>query len=144
MLHAFSPKKTQNTSPGQSWTTLHCRNDRLGTRRDLGREHSILLSVTHMLCVSQDCHAASLCVKDSVVLRQAWSKSQWTALMGYITTSTNVRRYQTHHRWQFFFQEDNTQVHCVRNTIQLSEICNFRVSAFCQVCRRTSYLEVAY
>jgi len=37
-----------------------------------------------------------------VVLRQAWSKSQWTVLMGYLTTSTNVRRYQTHHRWQFF------------------------------------------
>jgi len=37
-----------------------------------------------------------------VVLRQAWSKSQWTVLMGYLTTSTNVRRYETHHRWQFF------------------------------------------
>jgi len=37
-----------------------------------------------------------------VVLRQAWSKSQWTVLMGYLTTSTNVRRYQTHRRWQFF------------------------------------------
>jgi len=36
-----------------------------------------------------------------VVLRQAWSKSQWTVLMGYLTVSTNVRRYQTHHRWQF-------------------------------------------
>jgi len=37
-----------------------------------------------------------------VVLRQAWSKSQWTVLMGYLTISTNVRRYQTHHRWHFF------------------------------------------
>ena len=37
-----------------------------------------------------------------VVLRQAWSKSQWTVLMGYLTISTNVRCYQTHHRWQFF------------------------------------------
>ena len=25
----------------------------------------------------------------------------------------------------FFFQEDSTQVHCVCNTIQLSEICDF-------------------
>jgi len=33
-----------------------------------------------------------------VVLHQAWSKSQWTVLMGYVTTSANVRRYQTHHR----------------------------------------------
>jgi len=44
-----------------------------------------------------------------VLLRQAWSKSQWTVLMGYLTISTNVRRYQTHHRWQFFFQEDSAQ-----------------------------------
>jgi len=36
-----------------------------------------------------------------VVLRQAWSESQWTVLMGYRTVSTNVRRYQTHHRWHF-------------------------------------------
>ena len=34
------------------------------TRQDLGREQGILLSVTHMLCVSQDCHAVSRCVKD--------------------------------------------------------------------------------
>jgi len=34
------------------------------TRQDLGREHSILLSVIHMLCVSQVCHGVSRCVKD--------------------------------------------------------------------------------
>jgi len=27
--------------------------------------------------------------------------------MGYLTISTNVRRYQTYHRWHFFFQEDS-------------------------------------
>jgi len=36
--------------------------------------------------------------KVRVVLRQAWSKSQWTVLMGYLTISINVRRYQTRHR----------------------------------------------
>jgi len=36
--------------------------------------------------------------KVRVVLRQAWSKSQWTVLMGYLTISTNVRCYQTDHR----------------------------------------------
>jgi len=36
----------------------------------------------------------------------------------------------------FFFQEDSAQVHCVSNTIQLSEICDFRVSAFCQLVQR--------
>jgi len=29
----------------------------------------------------------------------------------------------------FFFQEDSAQVHCVCNTIQLSEKCDFRVSS---------------
>jgi len=35
-----------------------------------------------------------------------------------------------------FFQKDNAQVHCVCNTIQLSEICDFRVSAFCLVVQK--------
>jgi len=80
-----------------------------------------------MLCVSHVCHGVSLCVKDGLVLCQAWSKSPWTILMGYLylTISTNVRRYQTHHRWHFFFQEDSAQVHCVCNTVQLSEKCDF-------------------
>ena len=44
----------------------------------------------------------------------------------------------------FFFQEDSTQVHCVcNNTIQLSEICDFRVSAFCQVVQKHKLFEVA-
>jgi len=34
------------------------------TRQDLGREHSFLLSVIHILCVSQVCHGISRCVKD--------------------------------------------------------------------------------
>jgi len=36
------------------------------------------------------------------VVLQTWTESQWTVLMGYFTVSTNVRCYQTHHRWQFF------------------------------------------
>jgi len=37
--------------------------------------------------------------------------------MGYLTISTNARRYQTHHRWHFFFQEDSALVymHCACN-----------------------------
>jgi len=34
------------------------------TTQDLGREHSILLSVTHMLSINQVCHGVSCCVKD--------------------------------------------------------------------------------
>jgi len=150
MLHAFFYQKTRNTVKNITWSELNhpslSKRSTGCTRQDLGREHSILLRVTYMLCVSQGCHAVSRCEKMGVVLRQAWSKSQWTVLMGYLTISTNVRRYQIHHRWHFFFQEDSTQVHCVCNTIQLSEICdfNFRVSAFCQVVQKHKLLEVAY
>ena len=42
-----------------------------------------------------------------------------------------------------FFQEDSAQVHCVCNTIQLSEICDFHDSAFCQVVQKHLLLEVA-
>ena len=34
------------------------------TTEDLEREHSILLSVTHMFCINQVCHGDSRCVKD--------------------------------------------------------------------------------
>jgi len=40
-----------------------------------------------------------------VVLRQAWSESQWTVLMGYLTTSTNVWRYQHITDDNFFLSE---------------------------------------
>jgi len=43
----------------------------------------------------------------------------------------------------FFFQEDSAQVHCVCNTIRLSEIRDFRVSAFCQVVQKHELFEVA-
>jgi len=43
----------------------------------------------------------------------------------------------------FFFQEDSAQVHCVCNTIQLSETCDFRVSAFCQVVQKHKLFEVS-
>ena len=42
----------------------------------------------------------------------------------------------------FFFQEDSAQVHCVCNTIQLSEICDLRVSPFCQAVQKHKLLEV--
>jgi len=43
----------------------------------------------------------------------------------------------------FFLQEDSAQVHCVCNTIQLSEICDFYVSAVCQVVHKHKLFEVA-
>ena len=47
----------------------------------------ILLSVTHMLYVKQDCHGVGHCVKDGSL---SLSESQWTVLMAYLTISTNV------------------------------------------------------
>jgi len=139
--------KTRNTVKNIMWLELNhpslSKRSTWCTRQDLGREHSILLGVTHMLCVSQVRHSVSRCVKVGVVLNQAWSKSQWTVLMGYLTISTNVRRYHIHHWWQFFFQEDSAQVHCACNTIQLSEKCDFRVSPFWQVVQKHNLFEVA-
>jgi len=49
--------------------------------------------------------------------------------MGYV----NVNKCETLSNTKddnFFFQEDSAQVHGMCNTVQLSEICDFRVSAF--------------
>ena len=57
--------------------------------------------------------------KVRVVRRQAWSESQWTVLMGYITISTNVDAIKHITDDIFFCQEDSALVHCVCNTVQL-------------------------
>jgi len=44
----------------------------------------------------------------------------------------------------FFFQEDSAQVHCVCNTIQLSENVIFAFPSFCQVVQKHKLLTVAY
>jgi len=44
----------------------------------------------------------------------------------------------------FFFQEDvSAQVHCARNTVELSKKCDFRVSPFCRVMQKHKLFEVA-
>jgi len=61
-------QKTRNTVKNITWSELNhpslSKRSTGCTRQDLGREHSILLCVTHMLCVSHVCHAVSRCVKD--------------------------------------------------------------------------------
>ena len=61
-------QKTRYTVKNITWLELNhpslSKRSSGSTRQDLGREHSILLCVTHMLCVSQICHAVSHCVKD--------------------------------------------------------------------------------
>ena len=60
-------QKTRNTVKNITWSELKhpslSKRSTGSTRQDLGREHSILLSVTHMLCVSQVRHSVSCCAK---------------------------------------------------------------------------------
>jgi len=67
-------------------------------------KHSILLSVTHTLYVNQVCHGIGRCVKDGSC---SSSSLEWKSMVSINGISTNVRRYQAHYRWQFFFQEDS-------------------------------------
>jgi len=53
-------------------------------------EPSILLSVTNMLSVNQDCHGVGRCVKDESYSSSSLNESHWTVLMGYLTISTNI------------------------------------------------------
>jgi len=58
--------KTRNILKNITWSELNHSSLSKGstgcTRQNLGREHSILLSVTHMLCMNQVCYGVS--VKD--------------------------------------------------------------------------------
>ena len=61
----FFTKKTQNIVKNITWSKLnhlHYKNDRLGAPHRTW-EHSILLSVTHMLYINQLCHGVSHFVK---------------------------------------------------------------------------------
>jgi len=70
----------------------------------------ILLSVTHMLYVNQNCHGVGRCVKDGSFSSSSLSESKWTVLMGNLTIPTNVDAIKHSTDDIFFFQED-TNVH---------------------------------
>ena len=76
-----------------------------------------------------------------VVLRQAGSKSQWTILTDILLPQQMLGAIKHVTDDNFFFQEDSAQVNCVCNTIQLSEKCDFRVSAFYQVVQKHKLFE---
>jgi len=67
----------------------------------LEREHSILLSVIHTLYVYQVCRRVGRCVKDWSCSSSSLEWKSTDSINGYLTILTNVRRYQTHHRWHF-------------------------------------------
>jgi len=60
-------QKTQNTVKNITWSELNhlsLSEQSTGcTKQDPGREHSITLCVTHILCVRQFCHGVSHCAK---------------------------------------------------------------------------------
>ena len=124
----FHPK-TRNIVKNITWLELNhpslSERSTGCTRQDLVREHSILLSVTHTLCVSHVCHAVSRCVKDG-----SCSSSSLGYLMSNITDDN-------------FFLDRRQCTGALCNTIQLSEKCDFRVSPFCQVVRKHTLFEVA-
>jgi len=59
-------QKTRNTVKNNTWSELNrpslSKRSTGCTRQDLGREHSILLCVTHLLCVSQVSQPVSVAV----------------------------------------------------------------------------------
>jgi len=63
----FFTKKHETQLKNITWSELNhpslSKRSTGCTRQDLGREHSILLSVTHMPCVSHVCHSVSHYVK---------------------------------------------------------------------------------
>jgi len=88
----------------------------------LEREHSIRLSVTHMLCVNQFCRGVGRCVKDGSC---SWSSLEWKLMDSINGILYYLNKCQTpSHISQmtfFFFQEDSASVHmhCACNTVQL-------------------------
>jgi len=74
-----------------------------------------------------------------VVLREAWNKSKWTWDILLPQQMLDAIEHITDDI--FFFQEDCRCIVC--NTIQLNEISDFRVAAFCQVVQKHKLFEVA-
>jgi len=75
----------------------------------------ILLSVTHMLYVNQDCHGVSHCVKDRSCSSSSLEWKLMDSINGISYYLNKCRCYQIHHRSQFFFQEDSALVRCACN-----------------------------
>ena len=140
-------QKTRNTVKNITWSEMNhpslSKQSTGCTRQDLGRSIASCCLLPTCSVLAKSVTVSVSVSKVGVVLHQAWSKSQCTVLMGYLTISTNVRRYQTHHRWLFFSFRKIAHRCIVCNTIQLSEICDFRVSPFCQVVQKHKLLGVA-
>ena len=85
-------QQTRNTVKNITWSELNhpslSKRSTGCTRLDQWREHSILLCVTHMLCVGHVYYAVSRCVKDGSCSSSSLEWNQWIVLMGYLTIST--------------------------------------------------------
>jgi len=74
--------------------------------------YSILLSVIHMLCINHVCHGVSRCVKNVSCSSSSLSMDSINGMI--LLSKQNVRRYQTHHRWQLFLSgRQRTRAVCV-------------------------------
>jgi len=103
-LRVFSRKRwmilcqqtTQNAfklppGPGHGWTTPRSQNGksihRICTREGRGSALSSASCYSQTLIIYQVCHNVDGCLKMRAVLRRAWTKSQSTALSGYLAVS---------------------------------------------------------
>jgi len=85
----------------------HERYRQTDRRQTDGRQHIANVNVT------------SRSLKLGVLLIPHRSESEWTVLLGYLTISTNVRRYYCVVCNNFVVQQDNAPVHLAFNTVQL-------------------------
>ena len=86
--------------------------------------HRILHYVTLTRDVYEVCHCVGRCVKMGVAPIKHRSESQWTVLLRYLTMSTNVRCNYRVVYYNFVFQQDESPVHLVFNTVQLLQCKN--------------------
>jgi len=117
MLHVFYQNHTKHIkiSPSYSWTNLHCQNDRLVHQTE-PRKHSIVLSVTHMLCVNQVCHGVGRFVKDG---SSSSSSLEWKSMNSINGISYYVNKcYTLSDTLQMTIFLSGRQ-HCACNTVQL-------------------------
>jgi len=119
----FLPKTKWNTLKYHLLTT-----EPPFTVKTIDRMHQtgprILLSVTHMLYVNQDCLGAGHCVKDGSCSSSSLRESQWTVSMGYLTISTNVDaiKHSTDDNFSFRKRAHWCTVHATQ--FNCSSVCN--------------------
>ena len=95
-------------TPFITWSQLNhssfAQESTVCTKQHLGREYSMLPSVTTHLSFTKSVVMSVAVSKVGVVFCRAWSE----VLVGYLTITTNVSCYQTRRWWQYYLPFSNT------------------------------------